>query len=85
MSCFHDESDVYIWANNGFESMISSGHKDAARNVTMTLELISAIIYRTRCCIAHNRLGEYIIGVNDIDFVKIIAVPLLIGVIKKIF
>jgi hypothetical protein len=34
-------------------------------------------IYRTRCCIAHNRIGEYILSTTDEIFVSRFAEPLL--------
>jgi len=41
------------------------------------LKLALYWIYRVRCCIAHNRIGEYIITLDDENFVHDFAEPLI--------
>jgi hypothetical protein len=42
-------------------------------------------IYRVRCCIAHNRIGEYVMSNDDEGFVVEFAEPLLREVLCQIF
>lgn len=52
---------------------------------SLILKLSAYWIYRVRCCIAHNKLGEYIMGANDEKFVVNFAEPLLKEIIKQCF
>lgn len=48
-------------------------------------KLTSYWIYRIRCCVAHNRFGEYILTVHDEKFIVEFAEPLLKEVIVQCF
>ncbi|MFQ1788957.1 hypothetical protein ACK39B_20510 [Aeromonas veronii] len=47
------------------------------------LKIMCYIIYRTRCGIAHNKLGEYNISSSDYDFVVNFAEPLIVSLIRS--
>lgn len=49
------------------------------------LATVAYWIYRVRNCIAHNKLGEYVIGKNDEDFVIEFAEPLLREIVKQCY
>ncbi|MEI2605237.1 hypothetical protein V8O11_15725 [Erwinia aphidicola] len=49
------------------------------------VNLCSYWIYRIRCCIAHNKIGEYIFSYNDEGFISEFGEHLLLEVIKDIF
>jgi hypothetical protein len=42
-------------------------------------------IYRVRCCIAHNKIGEYVMSHEDEEFVARFAEPLLRTVLLQVF
>ncbi len=48
-------------------------------------KLIAYWIYRVRCCIAHNKIGEYVMTKNDEEFVVEFAEPLLKQVLIECF
>ena len=52
---------------------------------SLILKLTAYWIYRVRCCIAHNKLGEYIMGANDEKFVVNFAEPLMKEIVKQCF
>ncbi len=52
---------------------------------SLILKLTAYWIYRVRCCIAHNKLGEYIMSSNDEQFVVKFAEPLMKEVVKQCF
>lgn len=47
--------------------------------------LASYWIYRIRCSIAHNRIGEFILSDTDTDFVRNFGEPLLLEFTRQIF
>ncbi|MGE6468590.1 hypothetical protein [Serratia proteamaculans] len=49
------------------------------------IRLCSYWIYRIRCCIAHNKIGEYIFSYNDEKFVSDFGEHLLTAIIKDVF
>lgn len=49
------------------------------------VNLCSYWIYRMRCCIAHNKIGEYIFSYNDEKFISKFGEHLLMDIIKEIF
>ena len=49
------------------------------------LATIAYWIYTVRNCIAHNKLGEYVIGKNDEDFVVEFAEPLIREIVKQCY
>jgi len=49
------------------------------------INLCSYWIYRMRCCIAHNKIGEYIFSYNDESFVSDFGEHLLLEIIRDIF
>ncbi len=51
----------------------------------LVIELSAYFIYRVRCCIAHNRIGEYVMSNDDEGFVVEFAEPLLREVLCQIF
>ena len=42
-------------------------------------------IYRIRCSIAHNRIGEYVMSIDDEEFVVNVVEPLLKEVLIQLF
>ena len=56
------------------------------RNIeTFLIQTVSYIIYRVRCSIAHNKIGEYIFKQTDEEFIVEFAEPLLKEVLKQCF
>jgi hypothetical protein len=51
----------------------------------LVIEFSAYCIYRVRCCIAHNRIGEYVMSNDDEGFVVEFAEPLLREVLCQIF
>jgi hypothetical protein len=49
------------------------------------LATVAYWIYRVRNCIAHNKLGEYVIGKDDEDFVIEFAEPLIREIVKQCY
>lgn len=49
------------------------------------LSSVAYWIYRVRNCIAHNKIGEYVIGKNDEDFVIEFAEPLIREIVKQCY
>lgn len=47
--------------------------------------MITYIIYRFRCAIAHASIGEYILTINDSELVTKKGTPLLMGLISQMF
>jgi hypothetical protein len=48
-------------------------------------KLVSFWIYRIRCSIAHNKIGEYLLSWEDENFIVEFAEPLMIEVLKQFF
>ncbi|MBI9058396.1 MAG: hypothetical protein JEZ01_11595 [Labilibaculum sp.] len=48
-------------------------------------KLVAYWIYRIRCSIAHNKIGEYILSYNDEKFIAEFAEPLIKEIIKQCF
>ncbi|MCD8416994.1 hypothetical protein J2Q11_01005 [Tenacibaculum finnmarkense genomovar finnmarkense] len=48
-------------------------------------KLVSFWIYRIRCSIAHNKIGEYLLSWEDEKFIVEFAEPLMIEVLKQFF
>lgn len=48
-------------------------------------KLVSYWIYRIRCSIAHNKIGEYLLSWEDENFIVEFAEPLMIEVLKQFF
>ncbi|RZJ49706.1 MAG: hypothetical protein EOO19_04830 [Chryseobacterium sp.] len=67
------------------KSLNISGVKDVASYEKFVKKLISYWIYRVRSSIAHSRIGEYILGYNDEDFIAEFAEPLIKQVILQAF
>ena len=51
----------------------------------LVIEFSAYCIYRVRCCISHNRIGEYVMSNDDEGFVVEFAEPLLREVLCQIF
>lgn len=47
----------------------------------LVIEIAAYWIFRVRCCIAHHRIGEYLLVQNDEEFVLEFSEPLLRGVL----
>lgn len=56
---------------------------DLAKNFKESMRKCSAYwIYRVRCCVAHNKLGEYhLMSAEDMDFLECFAIPLLRSIV----
>lgn len=71
------------------KTSISQANFDAVFGTTWyndkILATIAYWIYRVRNCIAHNKLGEYVIGKNDEDFVIEFAEPLIREIVKQCY
>jgi hypothetical protein len=50
----------------------------------LILETAAYWVFRVRCCIAHHRIGEYLLTQLDEEFVVEFAEPLLLGVLRSI-
>ena len=50
----------------------------------LILETAAYWVFRVRCCIAHHRIGEYLLTQPDEEFVVEFAEPLLLGVLRSI-
>lgn len=70
-------------ANGTITKLIKSNNQDSFNE--LILNLCSYWIYRIRCCIAHNKVGEYLFSYNDEAFVSSFGEHLLIGIIRGIF
>lgn len=70
-------------------SSINEANFDAAFGATSYDKKIMATlaywIYTIRNCIAHNKLGEYVIGKDDEDFVVEFAEPLIREIVKQCY
>lgn len=51
----------------------------------LILNLVIYWIYRMRCCIAHNKIGEYVMTFGDEEFIAEFGEPLLLEVIFQCF
>jgi hypothetical protein len=49
------------------------------------IEIAAYWIYRVRCCIAHNKIGEYVMSHEDEEFVAKFAEPLLRLILIQVF
>lgn len=49
------------------------------------LRIVSYWIYRVRCSIAHNKIGEYLLSWEDEEFLVKFAEPLLLEVLKQFY
>ncbi|NES18002.1 MAG: hypothetical protein F6K41_03525 [Symploca sp. SIO3E6] len=52
---------------------------------TIIIKIAAYWIYRVRSCIAHNRIGEYIMLPEDEEFIVEFAEPLLREVLYQVF
>lgn len=57
---------------------------DAGGYRTFIFRLTAYFIYRVRCCVAHSKIGEYVLRDTDEEFVVRFAEPLLRSVLKDI-
>ncbi len=69
---------------NGSNTKLISKDNQETFNA-FVINLCSYWIYRMRCCIAHNKLGEYIFSYNDEGLVSEFGEHLLLEIIKDIF
>ena len=82
-----EEFEKLIQNNNFSYNSIKTVRNQITRQShrTIVLDFISFVIYRVRCCIAHSRIGEYVMRPNDEDFVIDFAEPLLRAVLIEVF
>jgi len=73
--------------NDGFEEKYLKKHKISYHDKypEFILNLTCYWIYRTRCCIAHNKIGEYVLTMKEENFIVEFAEPLLREVLIQIF
>lgn len=89
---------IYLLSNNSLSVLTCSTNQQVSgftakliskNNLDIFNEFIvnlcSYWIYRIRCCIAHNKIGEYIFSYNDEGFISEFGEHLLLEVIKDIF
>ncbi|WP_333617417.1 hypothetical protein [Mixta calida] len=69
--------------NGSTAKLINKNSQDAFND--FIVNLCSYWIYRMRCCIAHNKIGEYIFSYNDEKFISEFGEHLLLEIIKEIF
>jgi hypothetical protein len=71
----------------GFEENIlkSKSISFHANHPKFIKHLASYWIYRIRCCIAHNKIGEYILSHSEEEFIAEFAEPLIKEVIIQSF
>lgn len=81
------EADFITILPFGFqESYLISNSINYQRNYAKFIQdLVSYYIYRIRCCIAHNKIGEYILSHNDEEFIVEFAEPLILEVLRQTF
>lgn len=65
--------------NTNIKGIANDGYDD------LVIDFSVYCIYRVRCCIAHNRIGEYVMSNDDEGFVVEFAEPLLREVLCQIF
>ncbi|WP_297814459.1 hypothetical protein [uncultured Polaribacter sp.] len=84
ISKFNDVFD----SNSFAESNLLTLKVIDSRNNTLDVfipKLVSYWIYRIRCSIAHNKIGEYLLSWDSENFIVDFAEPLLIEVLKQCF
>jgi hypothetical protein len=86
------DETVFVTINGlpgGFSEVNCRNHighvRDAATHRSFIGKLSMYWIYRIRCSIAHNKVGEYLMPHTDEDIVVNFAEPLLIELLKQIF
>jgi hypothetical protein len=76
------------WAENGTPDLVGAKKfklaPDQAQFDTLVRTTAAYWIYRVRCCIAHNKIGEYILQDSDEDFVINFIEPLLQEVLLQV-
>jgi hypothetical protein len=74
---------------SGFtQSNVSSLRKNgftADQYNAFIIETSAYWIYRVRCCIAHTKIGEYVMSHEDEEFVARFAEPLLRSILIQVF
>ncbi|MGV9013448.1 MAG: hypothetical protein ACOH13_12715 [Flavobacteriales bacterium] len=58
--------------------------KDTLSHKKFIVRVTAYFIYRIRCCIAHSKIGEYVIRDTDEEFVVRFAEPLIRSVLKEV-
>lgn len=48
-------------------------------------KMLGYVVYRFRCCIAHTRIGEHILGADDEEFVFKIGEPLIRSILLELY
>jgi len=84
------EQDLFnqMFIVTNFSSAVHSATKDAPDKKDFhgfCLKLASYWIYRIRCCIAHNRIGEYVMTPEDEPFMVGFAEPLIREIASQAF
>ena len=76
-------SEMHTELSRGyFVAPITKGiPKEQDKYNKLILDIAAYWIFRIRCCIAHQRIGEYLLSQNDETFVVEFGEPLLLGVI----
>lgn len=82
-SKFHNLKNIGGISENNFK------REKLANNTEEYNKLIKSIaaywVYRTRCCIAHNRIGEYIMTLDDEEFLVMFMEPLIREILIQVF
>ncbi len=76
-------SFTFQQVNGSSVRLITKNNQEAFND--FIVNLCSYWIYRMRCCIAHNKIGEYIFSYNDESFVSDFGEHLLLEIIRDIF
>ena len=81
-----------IWLN--FQTALASGSYPPANSSKipksqddlnkLILESAAYWLFRIRCCIAHNRIGEYVLTDTDVQFVLAFGEPLLKEIVSQV-
>lgn len=77
-----------VQGHGGFQFASIKAWRPKATALThrkLILDIASYWIYRIRCCIAHSRIGEYVMTHADEDFVIEFGEPLLRAVLLQVF
>lgn len=89
---------IHLTDINKFKNVVSTGnftstflislgvhHNNTDAHIKFIISITSYWIYRIRCSIAHNKIGEYLLSWNDEDFIVEFGEPLLKEVLMQCF
>lgn len=78
-------NSVFNSTSFGKTNLISLSITRESTHNEFIVKLVSYWIYRIRCSVAHNKIGEYLLSWDDENFIVEFAEPLLKEVLKQCF